>query len=116
VNAPRRVRVAGDLFHPQVPDGAVYVGRQAPGLRRSPWANPFKEGARTASNLVAPFADVQIRNRAHAVDLFRQLADVSPDYRREVREHLRGRDLACWCRPDQQCHADVLLDIANAEE
>lgn len=26
---------------------------------------------------------------------------------------LRGRDLACWCPPDQPCHADVLLDLAN---
>jgi hypothetical protein len=28
---------------------------------------------------------------------------------------LRGRDLACWCRLDQPCHADVLLEIANKE-
>lgn len=26
---------------------------------------------------------------------------------------LRGRDLACWCPPDQPCHADVLLEVAN---
>jgi len=26
---------------------------------------------------------------------------------------IRGRDLACWCRPDQPCHVDVLLDLAN---
>jgi hypothetical protein len=40
----RRVKVTGDLFHGQVPAGAVYVGRAAPGLRRSPYANPFKVG------------------------------------------------------------------------
>jgi hypothetical protein len=22
--------------------------------------------------------------------------------------------LACWCRLDQPCHADVLLELANA--
>ena len=27
---------------------------------------------------------------------------------------LRGRDLACWCPPESPCHADVLLEIANA--
>ena len=27
---------------------------------------------------------------------------------------LRGRDLACWCPPDRPCHADVLLELANA--
>ena len=24
-----------------------------------------------------------------------------------------GRDLACWCRPDNPCHADVLLEVAD---
>lgn len=26
---------------------------------------------------------------------------------------LRGKDLACWCKLDAPCHADVLLEIAN---
>jgi hypothetical protein len=28
-------------------------------------------------------------------------------------EELRGKDLACWCREDQACHADILLEKAN---
>lgn len=31
-----------------------------------------------------------------------------------VRQSLRGKNLACWCPLDQPCHADVLLEIANA--
>lgn len=27
---------------------------------------------------------------------------------------LRGKNLACWCPLDQPCHADVLLEVANA--
>ena len=27
---------------------------------------------------------------------------------------LRGKDLACYCAPHLPCHADVLLEIANA--
>ena len=34
----------------------------------------------------------------------------------DVRFYLKGKNLACWCAPDQSCHADVLLEIANAEE
>ena len=30
--------------------------------------------------------------------------------------NLRGRDLACYCPPDQPCHADLLLELANATE
>ena len=28
---------------------------------------------------------------------------------------LRGKNLACWCPLDQPCHADVLLELANAD-
>jgi len=26
---------------------------------------------------------------------------------------LRGKNLACWCKLDAPCHADVLLELAN---
>lgn len=28
---------------------------------------------------------------------------------------LRGKNLACWCKPGTACHADVLLRLANGE-
>jgi hypothetical protein len=31
-----------------------------------------------------------------------------------VRTHLRGRDLGCYCKPDEPCHADEVLKVANA--
>jgi Domain of unknown function (DUF4326) len=30
-----------------------------------------------------------------------------------ARQKLRGKNLACWCKPGTPCHADVLLKIAN---
>lgn len=43
-------------------------------------------------------------------------------YLRETRERLlaslselRGKNLACFCRPGFECHADVLLELANSE-
>src|ERR1700677_5005084 len=27
---------------------------------------------------------------------------------------LRGKDLVCWCRLSEPCHADILLEIANS--
>jgi uncharacterized protein DUF4326 len=68
---------------------------------------------------------VRYMTRAECVELYRR-ALVTPtpqlyllDRSRarltveDVRTQLAGRDLACWCRPDQPCHADVLLELAN---
>jgi Domain of unknown function (DUF4326) len=92
----RRVKVAGDLFHARIPDGAVYVGRQAPGLRRSPYANPFPV------ETYGP-AESLLRYRLH-IEGF-DMATLETD--------LTGKDLACWCPLNQPCHADVLLELAN---
>jgi hypothetical protein len=32
----------------------------------------------------------------------------------EETRNLRGWHLACWCKLDQPCHADILLRLANA--
>jgi hypothetical protein len=91
-----RVKVTGDIFHGRVPDGAVYVGRQAPGLRKSPYANPYP---------------VKTYGLAESLRLYRLHAegiDVAA-----LRQDLAGHDLACWCPLDQPCHADILLELAN---
>jgi hypothetical protein len=31
-----------------------------------------------------------------------------------LRRDLADKDLACWCPLDQPCHADVLLELADA--
>jgi len=31
----------------------------------------------------------------------------------DLRAELGGKDLACWCKPGQPCHAEVLLRLAN---
>lgn len=44
----------------------------------------------------------------HAIERFR--AVIAP---RLDLENLRGKNLACWCRADKPCHADILLELAN---
>jgi hypothetical protein len=31
----------------------------------------------------------------------------------EIVKQLSGKNLACWCKPGEPCHADVLLELAN---
>ncbi|WP_330441352.1 DUF4326 domain-containing protein (plasmid) [Micromonospora sp. NBC_00821] len=101
----RRVRVLGDLFHGRLPADAVYVGRAAPGLRASRYANPHRVGA---CRRCGQEHDQVGAVMAYAIDLDRQ-----PDMVAAVRQDLAGVDLACWCHQDvPACHGDVLVLVA----
>jgi hypothetical protein len=59
--------------------------------------------------------------RQHAVQLYEKDLSGLLGGDDHVAEHaqwrlafLGGHDLACWCPLDQPCHADVLLELANA--
>lgn len=81
------------------PAGAVVVARP------SKWGNPFRVmGDLTRADVVAAFRDYLEHRGGHS-------AYPSDE---EIRSALAGRDLACWCPLDQPCHADVLLEFANA--
>lgn len=54
-----------------------------------------------------------IQTASEAVDWFRWYVDSRPDLRERACRELRGKNLACWCKLDSPCHADVLLEIAN---
>ena len=93
----------------RMPPNTVSVAR--PGQ----WGNPFKIGE---VKLYVNDADASDRivflptNNAEAVAAFRWLA--SQTKYREMVDDLRGKNLACWCPLDHPCHADVLLELANA--
>ena len=107
------------------PPGAVYVGRG------SKWGNPWavvKAGSRgwatwrvdcrqSGTPSTSRWLHKATREDAQelAVQLFRNHLDRNPDLVVAARRELRGHDLMCWCPLDQPCHADVLLEIANAE-
>lgn len=76
--------------------------------RSTMWGNRWKIGV--WSNTLGR----NVETTQEAVDLYRQLMWVEPHMIAWVRENLRGRNLACWCRIGDPCHADVLLEIANA--
>jgi hypothetical protein len=85
-----------------------------------------------------PFPVIEgIRDARRAVRLFRMIVEGKPSLRRhgilriargnngkgeaavsalvEGIPSLRGKNLACWCRLDAPCHADVLLELANRD-
>jgi hypothetical protein len=79
----------------RMPEGAVYVGRP------TRWGNMF---GTTACDTVT------VGTAREAVECFRKVVTAE---KWDLRA-LRGKPLACWCPLDQPCHADVLLELANA--
>jgi hypothetical protein len=51
--------------------------------------------------------------RDQAVALFRRYLADHPELVEAARQELAGRDLACWCKPGELCHADIWLEVAN---
>jgi hypothetical protein len=77
----------------KMPANTVYVGR------RSRWGNPFKIG-------IDGDRDEVIRKyRTWLTEKIRK----HPDFL----VPLYGKDLCCWCRTDEHCHADVLLEMCK---
>jgi hypothetical protein len=90
--------------------------------RTSRWGNPFVIGERSpgkdklGAGTPRELCGVLVRDRAHAIELFRKWVK-SPSDRalawRTSAPMLRGQNLACWCPPGEPCHADVLIELAN---
>ena len=78
--------------------------------RPGPWGNPFtvRPGVKDSPRCVPTAED--------AVACYREMFNYPGETADWLREHLpelRGKNLACWCKPGEPCHADVLLEIAN---
>lgn len=81
----------------RMPENTVKVDRS------TRWGNPFRVGDDMPGMAGEPMDAI---DACHCFRLFAApTLDLSP---------LRGKNLACWCRLDQTCHADVLLELANA--
>lgn len=89
----------------RLPAGAVVVSRP------SRWGNPFKAGAVSQYRHADAVADFRLWILEGG---YPQIPTGRPPTIDEIRAALRGKDLACWCPLDKPCHADVLLEIANA--
>lgn len=91
--------------------------------RTTKWGNPFTvAGAREAG-----YKGTDDDLKAYSVESFRAWL-TSPNWQNywqgpqaektratilECIGDIRGKNLACWCKPGTPCHADVLLELAN---
>lgn len=102
-----------------MPPGAVKVDRT------TKWGNPFSwrdaQDAWGGTDAEARQAAVDMYH-AHIIDGAPAPAEADGTidlhalrchYFAHLHE-LRGRDLACWCPAGEPCHADLLIEMANA--
>ena len=73
---------------------------RATGIAPIGWGNPYT---------------VECNGREAAVSKFRDMVASNPAMQDRVRSELRGKTLACYCEPDEQCHGDVLVEYAEKE-
>jgi hypothetical protein len=89
----------------KLPGNAVFVARP------TKWGLPYKVVETAAEAKAAGDANMITRKKAmrlYESDLKKKLKS-DPEYLKP----LRGKDLACYCRLELNCHADILLRYAN---
>lgn len=69
--------------------------------RTSKWGNPYIVGKHGSIG--------------QCLKMYRELLEGSPKMMHHL-PSIRGKNLACWCKPGDPCHADVLLEFANRKE
>lgn len=84
------------------PGGSVCVARP------TKWGNPFTVTEHGQQGAVEAYARWLYWGDNGGVEL-----EERREWIHRHIEELRGKDLLCWCRLDQPCHADVLLEMAN---
>jgi len=106
----------------RMPEGAVSV------TRPSKWGNPYRVEVWGAELAIALYRNTLRGDWSPALLHLQSNERYSEAYELHLhwrarfkcdpfelaRSELRGRDLACFCREGEPCHADVLLEVANA--
>lgn len=85
----------------KMPPNTVYVGRP------TKWGNPMPTSESGVS-----FDGIRYEQATPAVAV-KYYSSLMEQVDKNQFKSLRGKNLACWCRLDQPCHADVLLALAN---
>ncbi len=82
------------------------ISRKMNGLPAIVVSRPSKWGC--------PFPLKKENERAKIIARYRAFMRARPRLRKEARDELAGKNLACWCKQGLACHAEALLAIANA--
>lgn len=80
--------------------------------RPGKWGNPFRVGDPIYYRTKGDAWRERPTNAEEAVAQFRKFIMNPANLPGNIFD-LRGKNLACWCKIGDPCHADVLLELAN---
>ena len=87
--------------------------------RTTKWGNPCVVGKHGTKAVCVQWHSLALRGmtvmgmkKPDATWLSDSLTEYAAMVKRDINE-LRGKNLACWCKPGEPCHADALLSLAN---
>ncbi len=110
---PKRIQLSRKKGHRKPPD-AVNVARP------TKWGNPFNWKDSDTELIPEATAKHYAKESFNQWLRFGEVMGVRhPKYdeqRQWILDHiheLQGKDLACWCKPGEPCHAEVLRCLAN---
>lgn len=103
----------------KMPPKTVYVGRP------TKWGNPFilkdaySEAAHDLSSMKIKYTDPKNEGArdwsGYATELaiinYKRYLSGHPEIVAAAKIELKGKDLACWCKIGEPCHADVLIEV-----
>ena len=86
----------------RMPENTVYVGRPTIWGNLFGIVNNYQRWLNGDKNIGTLAAAVDAMNGyKHRNEILKRLPE------------LKGKNLACWCSLDQECHADILIKMAN---
>lgn len=89
------------VVHCQKSDYDIYIGRKNGSLLQSKWANPFVIG--------------KDGNRAECISKYKEWILTQPELIAALPE-LEGKTLGCWCKPQNACHGDILVELVQKRD
>lgn len=93
----------------RMPENTIYVGRG------SRWGNPFVVGIDGDRQECIDKYEKMLFPYTHRDGDLHDFFLSNVNYE-DIIDNLKGKNLACWCKISESCHADVLLEIANPKE
>ena len=75
--------------------------------RTTKWGNPY-------SHQDGTLAKFRVATRKEAIEKYKEWIVTQPELMAALPE-LKGLKLGCWCRPEKQCHGDVLVELIEGQ-